>query len=226
MANKDVSPEKRLLDIIEGKQGNSPAGTALGAGKKLLFPKALQARLSFFRDLLKKKGGSRQRVFIDLKTVNIILQAVIVVIAVGLGIGLKIDLDAIKKGDFFKESNSGAELQAGATEVVSLLQPVDFYLKKVEERDLFRIVTDKKGESGGAFKEPDKTVISKLQEITQTLKLVGISWSNDPDAIIEDTKIQKTYFVKKGYMIDSIMVKEILKDKVILRCQGEEVDLR
>ena len=226
MANKDVSPEKRLLDIIEGKKGNSPSGSELGTGKKFFLPQSLQARMSFFRDKLKKGSRGRQNKLPGLKTVNVVLQAAIAVIAVSMGIGFKLDLDAINKGNFFSAENTQAEAQAGAIEVVSLLQPVDAYLNKAQARDLFQMAGEKKPESGPAFKEPDKEVISKLEETAKTLKLVGISWSNDPDAIVEDTKIQKTYFVKKGSMIDSITVKEILRDRIILRCQGEEVDLR
>jgi type II secretory pathway component PulC len=63
-------------------------------------------------------------------------------------------------------------------------------------------------------------------EMTQNLKLVGISWSNDPDAMIEDTKTTRTFFVKRGQMISEVKVKDIARDKVVLTYDGEDIDLR
>jgi type II secretory pathway component PulC len=64
-------------------------------------------------------------------------------------------------------------------------------------------------------------------EATKHLRLVGISWSDDPDIMIEDTKTQRTLFLKKGKLIDNeIKVQAVFKDKVILSYNGEEIELR
>jgi type II secretory pathway component PulC len=56
---------------------------------------------------------------------------------------------------------------------------------------------------------------------------VGIAWSNDPDAMIEDTKTHRTFFLKKGQTIDEeIKVQAIFKDRVVLSYKGEEIELR
>jgi hypothetical protein len=55
---------------------------------------------------------------------------------------------------------------------------------------------------------------------------VGISWSDDPDVMIEDTKTQRTFFLKKGQMIDDIKLEAVFKDKVILNYLGEEIELK
>lgn len=52
---------------------------------------------------------------------------------------------------------------------------------------------------------------------TKDLKLIGISWSNDPDVMIEDTAIHKTYFCKRGAMIGEYQVETINKSDVILK---------
>jgi len=43
-----------------------------------------------------------------------------------------------------------------------------------------------------------------MADMTASLKLVGISMSDNPDAMIEDTKLQKTYFVKMGSMVGDL----------------------
>ena len=72
-----------------------------------------------------------------------------------------------------------------------------------------------------------KTTASRASEATKNLALVGISWSNDPDVMIEDTKDNRTFFLKKGQLIDNqIKVEAIFKDHVVLSYGGEEVELR
>ena len=62
--------------------------------------------------------------------------------------------------------------------------------------------------------------------VTQHLRLAGISWSDDPDAMIEDTRTKRTLFVKRGGMIGKIKVQAIFKDKVVLFYDGEEIELK
>ena len=71
-----------------------------------------------------------------------------------------------------------------------------------------------------------KTPSSKVADATQDLKLVGISWSNDPIAMIEDSKALRTFFVTRGQMIGEVRVQAIFKDKVVLSYGGEEIELR
>ena len=68
--------------------------------------------------------------------------------------------------------------------------------------------------------------VSALSKEISHLKLVGISWSNNPDAMVEDTKALKTFFIKRGDMIGKFRVEAIFKDKIILSFEGEEVELR
>jgi type II secretory pathway component PulC len=57
--------------------------------------------------------------------------------------------------------------------------------------------------------------------------LVGIAWSNDPEAMIEDGKNKRTFFVKRGQTLDDeVKVVTIFKDKVILTFKGKEFELR
>jgi len=59
------------------------------------------------------------------------------------------------------------------------------------------------------------------------LKLVGILWSSNPQAMIENAKENKTYLLNSGDRLGEFKVNKILKDKVvILDKDGEEWDLR
>ena len=72
------------------------------------------------------------------------------------------------------------------------------------------------------MKSPNEMII----EATKNLKLVGISWSNNPDALIEDTEALRSFIVRKGDMIGEVKVDDILKDKVLLGFKGEQIEIK
>jgi len=57
-------------------------------------------------------------------------------------------------------------------------------------------------------------------------KLVGIMWSDNPQAMIEDTKEQKTYLLSNGEMLGQVKVKKIFREKVVLGKDEQEWELR
>jgi hypothetical protein len=109
--------------------------------------------------------------------------------------------------------------QEGMIKDVSALKGLIYYVDGIGKRDIFRM--------GGKFDlAAEPAAVSKLAELTQSLKLVGISWSADPDAMIEDSKMSKTFFVKKGQMIGEFTVENISQDKVSLRYGKELIELK
>ena len=57
------------------------------------------------------------------------------------------------------------------------------------------------------------------------LKLVGISWSPDPTAMIEETEAKQTHFLKLDGTIGPFTIKEILPNRVILRVGDKDFEL-
>ncbi|MDD4899196.1 MAG: hypothetical protein PHT31_04615 [Candidatus Omnitrophica bacterium] len=57
-------------------------------------------------------------------------------------------------------------------------------------------------------------------------KLVGIMWSDNPQAMIEDTKEQKTYLLGNGDQLGQVKVKKIFRDKVVIGKDEQEWELR
>ena len=64
-----------------------------------------------------------------------------------------------------------------------------------------------------------------INQMMSSLKLVGISWGNEPLAMIEDAESTRTYFVKKGAEVKGMKVQEISKEKVTLTYEGQEAQL-
>lgn len=118
----------------------------------------------------------------------------------------------------FRVSNDLRQAQGGKQ--ISRLKDISFYLEKIENRDIFKMGPKT------STADINEVISSKAAEATQNLKLVGIAWADDPDAIIEDTKQMRTFFVKKGQMIGDIKVESIFRDKVVLRYGEELIELR
>lgn len=57
------------------------------------------------------------------------------------------------------------------------------------------------------------------------LQLVGIISGDNPQAVIEDRRSQKSFYVNKGQLIGDFRVNDILEKKVILSRQGRQYEL-
>lgn len=222
MAEK--TPEKRLLDIIEGKAGKIATPSPALLRSKYLSLDSLRARIAFLKDSFIPKRLKDKSVFEDLKMINLFLQCAIGIAMVVLFVFISIEIKGSDKISLIVGKDAQANIINETAETISLLKPKEYYLQKFEIRDLFQMGYLKKKEVD--FKEEKLNQASQLSELTKNLKLVGISWGDQPDAIIENPELDKTYFVKKGYMIDDIKVYDVLKDRVILRYKGEEVEIR
>ncbi len=75
-------------------------------------------------------------------------------------------------------------------------------------------------------------VEAKLEELAKPYKLVGIIWSNSPEAMIEDETDKRTILLKKGDLVGpkQLRVKMITKNSVVLECeldnQLREIEIR
>jgi len=162
------------------------------------------------------KSGYRQ---IDISLISRGLIVCIVLLFIFLVFSVYSSWKGLKKAALTDMSPVTANKGEGMIRDVSALKGLIYYVDGIGKRDIFRM--------GGKFdSEAEPAAVSKLVELTQKLKLVGISWSDDPDAMIEDSAMSKTFFVKKGQMIGELTVDNISKDRVTVRYGKEVVDLK
>ena len=100
---------------------------------------------------------------------------------------------------------------------------ISYYLEKTSARNLFSV----KQIPEAVVKAGEENVLTiKEADRTKDFSLVGIAWSADPEAMIEDAKNKRTFFVKRGQALDDdIKVVTIFKDKVILTYKTKEFEL-
>lgn len=91
---------------------------------------------------------------------------------------------------------------------------VQFLLKK---RNIFSLIPVARTEGGD--------VIGDREEIAE-FRLVGILWSDAPQAMVENVQEQKTYLVARNDAIGNFRVNEIKRDSVVIEKNGKVWDLR
>jgi len=92
-------------------------------------------------------------------------------------------------------------------------------LKETRTRNMFTLTPET------IFEEKEEKE-KKVRKDIRDLKLVGILWSNDPQAMVEDVKNSKTYLLGVGDQISRWKVSRIDRDKVVLLGEEGEMDLR
>lgn len=219
-ADRHMTPEKQLLNLIENPPGQ--AGMRVRALKKQgvgFFSKgALHGRLAFFR----KHFAGRKVFQLDVRMINALLLGSSVLVAVYFAVS-----------SFFSYSDIERKLGAwdtvvpvdpsSAQKAVSSLKELDYYLDKVQERDIFQIGPRRKVVKAAEVGPQS----AGLTEATKDLRLVGISWSDNPDVMIEDVNRKMTFFLKRGQELEGgVVIRDVFKDKVILEYNGEEMELQ
>ena len=220
--DNSATPEKQLLNLIEEPMSKGSQATALKRhGFGLFSLDALRARFAFLRHRFKGDFGAGEFDPFDI-IINNVLKVAIGVLSVYFVFTLAASLKELKK-DLKVELRIEREKTAKTPQVVTLLKAVSYYIDKAKDRDIFNMESKKLTSDANVVKGPS----SKILDATQDLRLVGISWSADPDVMIEDTKNKRTFFLKKGQLIDNkFRLKAVFKDKVTLSFGGEEIELR
>ncbi|MFA7001491.1 MAG: type II secretion system protein N, partial [Candidatus Omnitrophota bacterium] len=110
------------------------------------------------------------------------------------------------------------------------LQDVAFYLEKIRSRNIFNAAPpeakpERKKEDGEPVTD-EKPLQAQDDEATKNFSLVGIAWSDDPEAMIEDKAASRTLFVRRGQSLpNGVRVVTIFKEKIILSYKGKEFEL-
>jgi len=90
-----------------------------------------------------------------------------------------------------------------------------FYSLGIKQRKIF----------SNAAVDLEKPIGTASAELIKDINLVGIVSGENPQAIIEDKKAQKTYYLKKGQFIGQLQLEDILEGKIILSYEGQRYEL-
>lgn len=222
-SEREPAPEKQLLNLIENPESGSVQQAVIRrAGFSLFSWGAFKGRFFFFKEKLKNLLSLRREP-LDIKKINGILCLGIFILAVYFVTSFTVSLLSLEKN-----SNLSLKIKASnqdrILEAFSPLKKLAYYLEMVRGRNIFIPQTGETEIDEEGIRRLKQ--VSRISEKSEGLKLVGISWKDDPDVMIEDTKSKRVYFLKKGETINGIKIEAIFKDKVVLNYEGEELILR
>jgi type II secretory pathway component PulC len=95
-------------------------------------------------------------------------------------------------------------------------KPLEYYLKGVENQNIF-------GASG--LTQQNQNPAAAATDLAKDITLVGIISGDQPQAVIEDKKNQKTYHLNKGQSFGEFRVEDIQEGKIILENNGKKYEL-
>jgi len=223
---RSLTPEKQLLKIIETSKASSlgvHAQTSRRHGMSWLNFGAWLGRVSFLKGRFEKWSQNLSLEHLDVKVANRILGFSVALLLLYFFVNLGISLLSLSKMPRLESNTPAVKIETSLPEPTGFKKAASYYLDKVRERDIFTMGLKKiPAEKPGEVAAPS----GKSLDVAGSLKLVGISWSADPDAMIEDTKALKTFFVKRGEMVGDARVQAIFKDKVVLILNNEEFEIK
>ena len=109
-----------------------------------------------------------------------------------------------------------ALISQGMVELKSEVKPFEFYADEIKGKQIFSRV---------ASGEAEKPISGANVDLVKDINLVGIITGDNPQAVIEDKKTQKSYYVTKGQSVGDFQVEEIQEGKIILNYMGQRFEL-
>lgn len=226
--------EQKLLKLIEATDGKPAAAapaqaTASAAAQTLQSVKSLGVPTfslpPFINNLLGVfvPGAGRSSAGFGLREVNGILALMVAVI------GTAFVLDFIGG---FKRAQQDVDfpIEQKVVDTAETFLPVfpdlSAYVTAITQRNIFQPFQKKEPELETVNLSPGA---QRIAEQTKDLKLVGISWLDTPESasvMIEHKVSGVTYFLRAGEQVNSIVIKAIFADSIVVTYQGEEMEIK
>ncbi len=214
---KDFSPEEKLLRLIRGSKKKETAKREGGVEAQSSEQMAQTGKLPVRRGEVEAKAARAVSLPFTLRDFNLRpVNVVLIIILAGLLVYFVYEVfytSYHKEADIFAESEKVTEIE----EEDSLeIKPYSFYSSAIEGRNIFM----------PQQLEVEEVITGpSLEEITADLSLIGIIAGERPQAIIEEKKSGKSYFLYKGGSVGKAKIVEILEDSVVMEYQGEKFEL-
>ncbi len=222
---EEFSPEEKLLKLIRGEKKQKERPAAEKTEPPRASPEPLKSSAGIPLAKLQGAGqpaGDRTRHF---KVINSALIAILILIIVFFIFDIVTsNLKPRRLVGVQKEHpvSRGAEHAARPTSEdinQAATAPFSAYAD-VGRRELFKPVRSEVQERAAS-----QAASESAQDKLKDLSLIGIIAGEKPQAVIEDRKIQKTYFLNKGQAVNQLTVEDILEDRVIFDFEGEKLEL-
>ena len=225
MVKDHASPEERLLALIRGKHKRpEPApekkdAREAEAPKEPLIPRAGRRPGNIRINEIFKPGFLKSK-FLDPASLRVINRYIAVSVILFI-VYIFIEILFIKPASQVavapaKEQGASKTVIPEPRRAVPEARDYSYYSTEISEKKIF----GQAEQEGGQGQQ-----VVTAEDIAGTIGLVGIIAGDNPQAVLEDKKSQKTYYVTKGESFNGFLVEEISQGKVLLDYQGKKIAL-
>lgn len=196
----NISPEEKLLRLIRGTKNKEAAVSPQAQNKETGKPASGH-----------RKPGVN--IFINFRnriSLNRVVWSVFILAVIYLVFSLSYPLLGLGK---INGKVNLPQAAIGQTAFKQEAKPLDYYVEGVKNRYIF-----------GANPGVASTEVASA-DLVKDINLVGIIAGDIPQAIIEDKKSQKTYYLNKGQSFGEFQVTDIQESKIILNYRGQNYEL-
>ncbi len=166
---------------------------------------------------------------INLRTVNQVLSIILVSLFILLGYVISQEQPEVSS---LTASVSKIKLMEVDVKPANAFGDIAIYLDQITKRDVFSIFKEEKEpvkvvEPVKVEPPPPPSPKVPIEEKARGLKLIGISWGENPKAIIRDESSQDMYFVREKEVIQGteLKIEKILKNEVVITSDGDEMSM-
>ncbi|GEM_PF-5170636 len=99
------------------------------------------------------------------------------------------------------------------------LKMISSYTEQLGRRDIFNFA------SSGIDVSSEQRQAGAEKSLPSHLKIVGVLIGKPSEVIIEDTKVQQTYFVQEGKTVGLFHVLHASKENVVMEYQGQSIEV-
>ncbi len=219
MPEPSLTPEEKLLRIIESPQG---------VARPMKPVRASLQDFKFSGKLLSEKYGKIFKGWLqehlNIKAINFLF--LFLALCATAYICIDFPMGVPTKNIVAQVQNSAKKFDIGDL-TLGELEPLAIFTQEITQRNIFSLPESApKPVSQGENTTVQNEGAKAAEVLTSSLKLVGIIWSDVPQAIIEDTKESRTHLVSRASKIGRVRVKDILKDRVVLSYDNQEIELK
>lgn len=214
----NISPEEKLLNLIKGEKKPKPDNITIQKAVPDKEPAPLNNSLNppvkktkFYLPLALLNAFNIQRVLIML----IVVSFGYLVFTFIYPLLWQDRLEFIKSEDGVRGPEESQALTRNEP------QSYEFYLEAARNRKIFSAPAVAQAQAS----QGPTAVGVEGQEAIKDISLLGVISGDNPQAIIEDKKSQKTYYVTNGQFIGEFQVKDIQEGKVSLNYKGQGLEL-
>ena len=205
--NRNISPEEKLLRLIKKK---SPSEAQVNAAAVITNKPVVTGRPGRGAFLKSRGRLGVLRIFVISGFILSCLYLAFSFIFPVRGLQ-KVDASGnLKQGSF----NSVDELK-------KRIKPYEYYSRGIDNnRRIFAAAL-----SEGELSDKDGLKEAVPLDMVKTISLLGIIAGDIPQAIIEDKRSQKTYYLNKWQSLGEFVVDDIQEGKVVLNYKGEKFEV-